>query len=111
MSTIKSAYDPDNIVTYRFCRVLFGAAPSPYLLNATIQHHLAKQHYWVSTDLQKSIQYMDNVLSGTDTEPEALKYYESSRNYFKRSSMNLRQQTNNSNILNDQVRSDGVLND
>lgn len=103
----KSAYDPDNMVTYRFCRILFGAAPSPYLLNATNQHHLAKQHYWVSTHLQKSI-YMDNVLSGTDTEPEAPEYYRSSRNYFKRASMNLLQWTSNFNMLNDQARSDGV---
>ena len=39
----KSANNPDNLVVYRFCRVLFRAAPSPYLLNATIQHHLIKQ--------------------------------------------------------------------
>lgn len=51
---------------------------------------------------------MDNVLSGTDTEPEALEYYRSSRNYFKKASMNLRQWTSNSNMLNDQARSDRV---
>lgn len=60
----KSPNNPDNLVVYRFCRVLFGAAPSPYLLNATIQHHLIKQNDWISEDLQRSI-YMDNVLTGT----------------------------------------------
>ena len=60
----KSANNPDNLVVYRFCRVLLGAAPSPYLLNATIQHHLIKQNDWTSEDLQRSI-YMDNVLTGT----------------------------------------------
>ena len=70
----KSANNPDNLVVYRLCRVLFGAAPSPYLLNATIQHHLIKQDDWISKDLQRSI-YMNNVLTGTDTIPEALQYY------------------------------------
>ena len=37
--------DPENLVTYRFYPVMFGAAKSPYFLNATIQHHLAKQKH------------------------------------------------------------------
>ena len=86
----KSANNPDNLVVYRFCRVLFGAAPSPYLLNATILHHLIKQGDWISKDLQRSI-YIDNVLTGTDTISEALQYYTSSRNCFQKTGMNLQQ--------------------
>ena len=103
----KSANNTDNLVVYRFCCVLFGAAPSPYLLNATIQHHLAKQDNWISENLQRSI-YMDNVLTGTDTEPEALQYYTSSRNCFQEAGMNLRQWTSNSPALNRQAHDDGV---
>ena len=103
----KSTNNPDNLVVYRFCRVLFGAAPSPYLLNATIQHHLTKQGDWISEDLQRSI-YMDNVVTGTDTEPEALQYYTSSRNCFQKAGMNLRQWTSNSPALNRQAHDDGV---
>ena len=103
----KSANNPDNLVVYRFCRVLFGAAPSPYLLNATIQHHLIKQDDWISEDLQRSI-YMDNVVTETDTEPEALQYYTPSRNCFQKAGMNLRQWTSNSPALNRQAHDDGV---
>ena len=100
----KSANNPDNLVVYRFCRVLFGAVPSPYLLNATVQHHLIKQDDWITEHLQRSI-YMDNILTG---EPEALQYYTSSRNCFQKAGMNLRQWTSNSLALNRQARADGV---
>ena len=90
----RSANDPDNLVKYRFCRVLFEAVQSPYLLNATIQHHLAKEYDWVSKDLRQSI-YMDNVVTGTDTDMEALQYYTSSRNIFNKAHMNLRQWSSN----------------
>ena len=103
----KSANNPDNLVVYRFCRVLFGAAPSPYLLNATILHHLIKQGDWISKDLQRSI-YIDNVLTGTDTISEALQYYTSSRNCVQKTGMNLQQWTSNSPALIRQAHDDGV---
>ena len=103
----KSANNPDNLVVYVFCRVLFGAAPSPYLLNATIQHHLIKQGDRISKDLQRSI-YIDNVLTGTDTISEALQYYTSSRNCFQKTGMNLQQWTSNSPALIRQAHDDGV---
>ena len=101
----KPANSPENIITYRFCRVLFGAAPSPFLLNATVQYHLNKEANAIATDLQQSI-YMDNVVSGTNTEAEAFQYYTSSRDMFNKASMNLRQWSSNWTSLNDQARSD-----
>ena len=63
--------------------VLFGAAPLPFLLNATIQYHLDRKNDWISNDLKTSI-YMDNVLSGTSTPQQAIEYYTSSYNTSKR---------------------------
>ena len=51
---------------------------------------------------------MDNVLTGTDTIPEALQYYTSSRNCFQKAGMNLRQWTSHSPALNRQAHDDGV---
>jgi len=103
----KSANNPDNLVIYRLCCVLFGAAPSPYLLDATIQHHLVKKDDWISQDLQRSI-YMDNALTRVDTVPEALEYYTSSRDCFQKAGMNLRQWTSYSPALNHQAHDDRV---
>ena len=60
------------------------------------------------------IQRLQNMLltfrshNGTDTEPEDLQYYTSSRNCFHEAGMNLRQWTSNSPALNRQARADGV---
>ena len=49
----QSARDLTNVEVFRFCRVLFGAAPSPFLLGATIHHHLDRHGGdWISQDLQ-----------------------------------------------------------
>ena len=97
---------PDNIIMYRFGVVLFGAAPSPFLLNATIQYHLNRKNDWISNDLKTSI-YMDNVLSGTSTPQQAIEYYTSSRQYFKEAGMNLRQWTSNDDTINKMASQDG----
>ena len=52
--------------------------------------------------------YMANVVTGTDTEPEALQYYTSSRNCFQKAGMNLWQWTSNSPALNRQAHDDRV---
>ena len=98
---------PDNIITYRFRVVLFGAAPSPFLLNATIQYHPNRKNDWISNDLKTSI-YMDNVLSGTSTPQQAIEYYTSSRQYFKEAGMNLRQWTSNDDTINKMASQDGA---
>ena len=87
--------------------VLFGAAPSPFLLNATIQYHLNRKNDWISKDLKTSI-YMDNVLSGTSNPQQAIEYHTSSRQYFKEADMNLRQWTSNDDTINKMASQDGA---
>ena len=84
-----------NLEAYRFCRVLFGATPSPFLLNATIQYHLSQKNNWVARDLMENM-FMDNVITGTDCDNKSLEYYSLSRRYLQEAGMNLRQWTSNS---------------
>ena len=104
----QSARDLTNVDVFRFCRVLFGAAPSPFLLGATIHHHLDRHgDDWISQDL-KAAMNMDNVVTGTASDSQALQYYARSRTLLHRAGMNLHQWTTNSQPLRDQVRRGGT---
>ena len=51
---------------------------------------------------------MDNVISGTDNESQALEYYAKSRDYFREAGMNLRQWPSNSNALSLKIEQDST---
>ena len=64
----------------KFTHVVFGMS-SPFLLNATIRHHL-KKYVKTHTEFVKRILesiYADNVVSGADTEKEAFSMYQDSK--------------------------------
>ena len=103
----KSVNSVDNLEAYRFCRVLFGAAPSPFLLNATVRYHLNEKDNWITKDLTENL-YMDNVVTGTNRDDKALEYYSLSRSYLKEAGMNLRQWTSNSTALNRRAQEDNA---
>ena len=75
-----TAGEPE-IVTLRFSRVVFGVSSSPFLLNATLQHHVKKYAEAQTTvvgKLLKSI-YVDDVVGGADTEEQAHQFYKGSK--------------------------------
>lgn len=83
---------PPVPLVMRFTRVVFGISASPFLLTATINHHLEKYHNshpdLVNT-LLKSI-YVDDVTYGADGEYEAYQLYVLSKQLFKEGGFNLR---------------------
>ena len=58
LSDIEKPIIIDNLRIYRFCRVLFGAASSLFLLLATVHYHLdikARKSDWIAKDLKESM--------------------------------------------------------
>lgn len=62
--------DPPEVYVLRFARVVFGVSSSPFLVNATIKHHLEQfrdSHPDLAQTLTQST-YVDDVVSGADSE-------------------------------------------
>ena len=79
----------------RFCRLPFGNTASPFLLIATLQHHISSlpiSH--VTKELLENM-YMDNLLTGADTVDDASDLIRESSEIMNKAGMNLRQFASN----------------
>ena len=90
----KLPFDSSNVRTLRFARVPFGLISSPFLLAATIEHHLRSLGTHTAQLVLKNI-YVDNVILGCNTATEALQMYSESKNMFASANMNLREWASN----------------
>lgn len=89
----------NNIVIYRFVRVPFGIKSSPFLLSATINHHLKTSKFILAEEILKNL-YVDNSLLGANSMEEAIEKYNISKEIFGKASMNLREFSSNSTTFN-----------
>jgi transposase InsO family protein len=91
--------DPESpFITYRFKVVLFGSVSSPFMLNATLHYHLDNHNTTVTQDMKENL-YVDNLISGCDTEAEAINYYDEARSIMSQGNFNLRSWSSNSPLL------------
>ena len=88
----------DNVEEYRFCRVPFGVISSPFILGATIEHHLESYQTHLAEQMKNDI-YVDNLITGTSNESEAVSLYTTSKKMFKEAAMNLREWSTNSDLV------------
>ena len=93
--------------SYRFKSVLFRSASSPFILNATLHHHLGKFKSSVALDMKSNL-YVDNIVSGVSEEALAINYYKESRLIMKQAKFNLRAWASNSNQVQALATKDGV---
>ena len=85
----------------RFSRLTFGIRPSPAILGATIQHHLEthkKQEPEIAEHLKKSF-YVDDLVSGAETDESALQIYHGAKQIMMKGGFNLRKWSSNSSKL------------
>ena len=89
-----------NLQVYRFARVAFGISSSPFLLNATIRHHLT------STDLPeefvdcvlKSL-YVDDFVGGEDSDDLVFEMFKNLKSSFKSGGFNMRKWVSTSTLV------------
>uniref|UniRef100_A0A1I8AFR5 Integrase catalytic domain-containing protein n=1 Tax=Steinernema glaseri TaxID=37863 RepID=A0A1I8AFR5_9BILA len=99
---VKDAEKPptkDNIVVYRFLKVLFGLKCSPALLNMTVQHHLQRAQSEIASDILKNT-YVDDVYQSADTVAMGIQKFHEAKELFQAAGMNLRDFKSNSIDLN-----------
>ena len=91
--------DPKNpeseFQVFRFKTVLFVSTSSPFMLNATLHHHLENYSTPVAKDIGNNM-YVDNVISGCDQETDIIRYYQESRSIMNEANFNLRSWASNS---------------
>lgn len=73
---------------YRFKVVPFGATSSTFMFNVVLQYHLRQHNSFVSRDMQSNL-YMDNIISGCETEQAAMNYYSEARTIMSSARFNL----------------------
>ncbi|XP_064620787.1 uncharacterized protein LOC135483687 [Lineus longissimus] len=88
--------DPESPFTvFQFKAILFGAVCSPFILNATVKHHLEMNASPVSQDISKNT-YVDNIISGAETVEDLVNYYHEANMLTKDARFNLREWATNS---------------
>ena len=87
---INAPLTSNNLIIYRFRRVAFGVISSPFLLAATVKHHLHTINTPLAAEIAENI-YVDNVMFSCESANEAYKKYQTSKEIFASAGMNLRE--------------------
>jgi hypothetical protein len=91
-----------NLVAYRFKRVAFGVISSPFLLGATVRHHLSKYQTPLATEMAAN-SYVDNIMMSAESVDEAMQKYHESKMIFSEAKMNLREYISNREEVNQAI--------
>ena len=88
LNNAETAFINDKTLeVYQFCRVPFGVVPSPFLLAATITHHL--KH--VDSPIPELFSVIYTLIMGVQRVSEGVKLYTEAKEIFSTATMNLKQ--------------------
>ncbi|XP_035208165.1 uncharacterized protein LOC118182884 [Stegodyphus dumicola] len=82
----------EEIIPLRHCRVVFGASPSPFLLEATIAYHLENapdERKHTACQLKEPF-YVDNCITSLETKGEAEKFISEAKELMSSAQFELR---------------------
>jgi len=86
----------ENLQVFRFCRIPLIVVSSPFLLGATIAHHLKKSDNPLAASILHNT-YVDNVIMSVEKVSDAkMMLYTESKELFAEASMNLKEWGSNS---------------
>ena len=100
--------DQLDLMELRSARVVFGVSSSPFLLNATIRHHLEKYEATQSKIIKKVLRspYVDDLASGAEDEEQAFQLFTMCKEILREAGFNLRKFYCNSATLQARVNPD-----
>ena len=100
--------DMSRIVVYRFCRVVFGLNASPFLLNATLRHHISKYSDVDPEFVRKLIEsfYVDDFVGGGTTSEEVKVLYGKTRPRMSEGGFKFRKWLTNDDSLREKIQND-----
>ena len=84
--------DLSQVVVYRFCRVVFGLNASPFLLNATLRHHIKKYEDCEPSFVSRLLDsfYVDDFVGGGRTSEEVMELYQKAQSRMAQGGFKLR---------------------
>ena len=95
-----------NLVVYRFCRVVFGVNSSPFLLNATLRHHISKYAIHDRNFADKLLRsfYVDDLATGEASTEAAYLLYTKAKERMNEGGFKLRKWRTNDSKLRAQIQ-------
>ena len=97
--------DKLETVVYRFCRGVFGVNASPFLLNATIRHHVSKYRELDAEFVRKILEsfYVDDLVSGDGAVEKSFDLCNKAKTRMAQGGFRLRKWLTNSDVLKNKI--------